>query len=230
MRTASWKSRSGAGCAALLAGIAGWSPSAFAVHNVFFSGHATGVVGTLQSGSTSASVLLADNQMSCSGIPQDETPGAVDNPAPLRVQSRNMATFTLGRDQTSTADASMESPHIALPDLTIDAGSIGAHAEVKCDFVPTHTNQAGFRPVYSVSGSASVGRLTINGQNVDVTGEPNQTINIPNVATIVVNEQARSSRSLIVSGLHVKLLDDSSNSSSGDVVFAYARAKLTCEP
>jgi hypothetical protein len=58
-----------------------------------------------------------------------------------------------------------------------------------------------------VSGSSEVVSLSFDGQSVAVTGAPNQTVTIPGVATLVINEQVNNSQGgladIIVNAIHL---------------------------
>jgi hypothetical protein len=229
MRFGSWvTSTTRAGPAVLIVALLGWQADALA-SNVFFSGRAIGAVGTVKAGTVNASIVLADNQMSCNGVPQEETVASVNNPSPIKLVSQTVATYTLGRDNTSTSTASIQNLNLGIPDLNIKVSAIATNAQVHCDFVPTHSTPSGLRAKYTVTGGSDIGTVSINGEGTAITGEANQTIEVPGVATIIFNEQIRSSHSIIVSGVHIKLLDES-YPANGDIVLAYSRAKITCEP
>ncbi len=53
----------------------------------------------------------------------------------------------------------------------------------------------------SFSGSSDVAVLTVNGQRITVTGEPNQTVALPGGGKVVVNEQT-SDGGITVNALH----------------------------
>ena len=57
----------------------------------------------------------------------------------------------------------------------------------------------------SVSGSSVVGNLVFAGNAVKVTGEPNQTIMLGFLATLIINEQIISPQDITVNAIHLKL-------------------------
>jgi hypothetical protein len=199
----------------IVAGIALAVPAS--ANNIYFAGRATGVSGS--------SAVLADTPMSCDGLPQNAALRDVERAG---LAAKKIDTFTSGRDNTSIATAAVSSARLRLPELAIDAESIGTHAEVNCQFVKSRAYTSGLRTKYGVSGGSTFGSLSINGRRTEISGEPNQTVTIPDVATIVINEQTRTPRSLVVAGLHVTMLDPSLE--DRDLVVAYSRAKLVCEP
>ncbi|HEU4364303.1 MAG TPA: choice-of-anchor P family protein [Candidatus Krumholzibacteria bacterium] len=57
------------------------------------------------------------------------------------------------------------------------------------------------------SGNTSISGLTIAGVAVAVTGEANQVVQIPGLATLVINEQVHGMGEVTVNALHLTLLD-----------------------
>jgi hypothetical protein len=56
------------------------------------------------------------------------------------------------------------------------------------------------------TGGTVIDGLTIGGVEVTVTGEANQVVDIPGIATLVINEQVAGEGELTVNGLHLTLL------------------------
>jgi hypothetical protein len=204
-----------AGSSALLLSLV-LAPDTAQTHDIFYSGRATGVEGTVTLSSGTKKVLLSNNYMSCFGKPKEENVLTLSNPAPIGVQATSVATYTLGRDDVAVAESSFKDVHLELPNLKIDAVKLQAYAEARC-------TDGKITP----SGSSDVGALFINGQGRTLTGEPNQTFTIPNVGTVIVNEQIKYSREMRVNALHIKL-ENPSFPASGDIVVSHARAKLEC--
>jgi hypothetical protein len=76
-----------------------------------------------------------------------------------------------------------------------------------------------------VSGETSISGLAIGGVSVVVTGEANQTVQIPGVGTLVINEQVHGSGTIAVNALHLTLLD------STEIVVCGTRASIdACSP
>jgi len=123
-----------------------------------------------------------------------------------------------GGDQVNS-EASLADVGVAEPSLSVSAGFLMARANATCTSSgPT------------VTGSSELVDLTLNGQPVAVTGAPNQTIVVPLVGSIIVNEQTQTtsatSASIRVNALHVKLL-----SGDVDLVFSSAYAAVdACSP
>jgi hypothetical protein len=76
------------------------------------------------------------------------------------------------------------------------------------------------------SGSSLITNLRINNQGVTVTGQPNQVVGIPGVATVIINEQISSvgsgGASMTTNALHVILLGE-----VAAVVVSHAEASVS---
>lgn len=111
--------------------------------------------------------------------------------------------------------------------LTISASVLQANATTQC--VSGDVN---------AEGDSHIAELVINGQEITITGEPNQTVNIPGVTSIVINEQIVNGSTIETNALHVTLLDGSpllglldlglDRLLSADVVISHAKAGITC--
>jgi hypothetical protein len=190
--------------------------------DTFYSGRATGVNGTLNVLSVNHKVLLADVGMSCTGLPREETVSSVSNPAPLAVGADTIRSYTLGRDGMASADSRVQNFRLAIPGLTVQAGVVEAKSKSTCD------QSSG---AIQASGNATVANLMINGEAVAVSGASNQTINIPDVATIIINERKRRTGTnwgeFRTTGIHVKLLNTDAPANA-DIYVAQTRAKVEC--
>ena len=188
-------------------------------HEVHFTGKATGVNAQVTFGTAKKSLVLADVLMACSGTAREETVSSVSNALPLGVSARTVRGYTIGRDDVSATNAGVEEIHVNLADgFKVDATALQSNAEARCG--------ADLR--VATEGDAEVGSLFINGQGRTLTGEPNQTFEVPGFGKVVVNEQIRpSSREIIVNAMHVYVADPS-YPANGDLVFAHSRAKITC--
>jgi hypothetical protein len=71
----------------------------------------------------------------------------------------------------------------------------------------------------------------INGQSIVVTGNPNQTVTLPN-GTAIINQQTSSivgnTAAITVNGLHVTTTDSITHQQLADVVLAYVDAQIDC--
>jgi len=85
-----------------------------------------------------------------------------------------------------------------------------------------------------VSGSSEITTLTFGGMAVTVTGQPNQTVNIPNpaggppLATLIINEQTTTSsgtyREVRVNALHLLV------PGVAEVILSSAKSDINCQP
>jgi hypothetical protein len=76
-----------------------------------------------------------------------------------------------------------------------------------------------------LSGETTISGLAIGGVAVNVTGEANQVVQIPGVATLVINEQIYGAGEVTVNALHLTCLD------STEIIVASARARIgDCAP
>jgi hypothetical protein len=203
--------------AAIFGGLS-WFPAAES-HDVHYSGRAIGAFGTINAASVTKSITLADVPMSCSGTAREETVSSVSNPAPIKLTATTVNGYAIGRDNVSATKAGIEQMHLETGDLKLDATGLTSHAEARCDEATLKI---------TTSGDADVGSLFINGQGQQITGDPNQAIEVPGVGTIIVNEQSNpSTREKLVYALHVKVADPSFPA-NGDLYFAQSRSKITC--
>lgn len=190
-----------------------------AAHEIVYYGRATAISGNLQVGTLTGKILLADVGMSCNGAPREEVLLSATNPAPLPFQADEVRSHTQGVDGVASTESGIQNMALELPGLTISAEQVQSFAQAEC--MSDETVQ--------VSGGSTFSELTINGNTIPVNGNPNQTIEIPNVAKIVINEQVKYSREFRVVGMHIQLLDPS-QPINGDVKVAAARAKIkTCD-
>ena len=189
-----------------------------AAGDVFYSGRATGVNASVTVLGIKQNILIADNGMSCQGIPKSETLYTLTNPAPLNLSINQAYTFTQGRERSSLTKARLSGVSIGVPGLTLNSALIESRAQATCNA----SNEI------TLHGKSTVGTLTINGESYAVTGQPNQRITIPNVASITINEQLRYSNEVRVVGVRVRLLT-SNTLATGDLQIAAARAKIMCD-
>ncbi len=122
---------------------------------------------------------------------------------------------TIGQGNHSDSEASVANLNLTVAGNTITADLLMASAEAKC------SNGAA-----SVTGSADIVGLVVNGQAISVSGQPNQTISLP-VGQIIINEQSSSvsgnTGSITVNALHVII------PGVADVVVSSAHSDITCK-
>lgn len=201
----------------LLVALSGWQNAALA-GDVFYSGRATGVTGTLTVSSVTKKILLSRNDMSCQGLAKEETISAIDNPTPLGVKAKTITTYTLGRDGVALAQAAVEDLVLDFPGLKLSASLVDAYSEVRCENgIPIPT------------GNSNILNVVINGQARSLTAAPNQTITIPNVATIIFNEQVKWKREFKANAIHIKLFNPDTPA-NGNIIISETKAKISsCE-
>jgi len=126
---------------------------------------------------------------------------------------------TVGQGNHSRAEASVADLSFTASGNSIAAGFLMSRAEAVC--------QAGNA---AVSGSSEIARLVINGDEIVVSGAPNQPVPLPN-GQIIINEQSGSasgeSGDITVTALHVTTNDPFGNPLA-DVVIARSHADITC--
>jgi len=120
---------------------------------------------------------------------------------------------TVGQGNQSRAEAS-----VATLDLTVAGNTIGA------DVLSSRaTAMCGPNGSSSVAGSSEIVALTINGQTIVVSGQPNQTIPLPlDTGRVIINEQSGNSSDITVNALHVIVYG------IADVIVASAHADVIC--
>jgi len=174
-----------------------------------YSGQATVVRATVLGITT---VISDTGPLPSSGGAQEASPLEANVPGLLNAEVLHAS--TIGQGNQSGAEASVENLHLTVGGNTIGAGFLMARATAACEpGGPT------------VSGSSEIVALVINEQAIVVTGQPNQTINLPN-GHVVINEQTSSRHGntgdITVNALHVVV------DGMADVVIAYAHADITC--
>jgi hypothetical protein len=136
----------------------------------------------------------------------------------LTLGDRTVSTSGLG--DTSMSSASVNSLNVGalgISDL-VTAGVITANTSATC-------------PGEVLTGSSDIANLTVDGDPITVTGDPNQTVQItvPGVAdvTVVINEQILLPRSITVNALHITI-DALDGLTDIDVIVVSARSGINC--
>ncbi|MCK0154375.1 hypothetical protein MWU49_11725 [Alcanivorax sp. S6407] len=140
-----------------------------------------------------------------------------------------LSSSVTGSGDLTHANATVVGLELSVMDaLTISASVLQANANSQC-----------FSSDVETSGDSHIAQLVINGQDITVTGEPNQTVSIPGVASIIINEQIVSGSSIEVNALHVSLLGDDEpllglidlgldQLVSADVIISHTKAGISC--
>jgi hypothetical protein len=193
-------------------------PGITLAHDVIFQAHATGVVGTVKVATLTKSVLINDNSLSCKGLPNEQITSDVQHAKPIYVRAKTIDTYTLGVHDNSDAFAKTEDLLLDLPGLKVTAEAISSFAHAECD-------PATLKP--SVDGGVTILNVNVQGSPITVTGEPNQTIAVGDIAKIVFNERVVWKSEFKTNAMHVYLFN-ASYPAYGDVIVGYSRAKITC--
>jgi hypothetical protein len=127
----------------------------------------------------------------------------------------------VAQGNSSSAEASVASASLTVAGNAIQADLLRAQAAATCD----GAGQA------SASGSSEVAGLVIIGQSITVTGQPNQTVDLPGLH-VVINEQSGSASgnqsNITVNALHVTASDPMTGQTLADVVISSAHADISC--
>ena len=197
----------------LLLGLLMWSEASISVAQqsdpVTFSGQATGVRATVLGVTTTISDT---GPLPSSGGAEQASLLSASVPGLLTAEVLHAA--TIGQGDRSRSEASLANLNLTVGGNTIGADLLMARAMAVC---------APGGP--STSGSADILGLVINGQSIGVSGQPNQTVNLPN-GQVVINEQQSSvsghTGDITVNALHVVV------NGIADVVISSAHADVTC--
>jgi hypothetical protein len=200
--------------ALLLAGLTGWlwQPASALATATAFSGRAT-VVSVNVLG---IPVVVSDTGPLPSSGGKLET-SLLDTGNVMGVVSAEVAhAVTSGMGEISQSEASVANAAVNAGGNNISASFIRSWAMAVCCDMPM--------PV-SISGRSDIADLVINGQHTAVTGEPNQTILLPN-GKVVINEQvtfqSADTGDITVNALHVIV------NGVADVIVSSAHADIVC--
>ena len=121
--------------------------------------------------------------------------------------------------QAEVADVDLGLKLATLATLTVSADVLKADTKAKC-------HQGGV----NLSGKSVVTNLRVNlinkGRPIVITGAPNQTINVLNLAKIVINEQVVTGNHIEVNALHVTVLPLIPGKPLADVVISHAESDI----
>jgi hypothetical protein len=119
---------------------------------------------------------------------------------------------TVGQNKESNAEASVANFSLTVGGNTIAADFLGARARAAC---------AASGPV--TSGSSEIAALTINGQTIAVSGQPNQRVDLVAGGYVIINEQTSTRPGdITVNALHVVI------PGLADVIISSAHADVVC--
>jgi hypothetical protein len=174
-----------------------------------YSGRATVVQATVLGGALIAPITLVDaGPLPSSGGTEKET--LLDANVPGLLTAEVLHAATSGRGSRSSSEASVAELAVTAGTNTISAGFLMSRAEAQCT-----------DGTASASGSSEIARLKVNDETIVVSGEPNQTIMLPN-GRVIINEQSKAPGDITVNALHI-IVDG-----IADVVVASAHADIGC--
>jgi len=172
-----------------------------------FSGRATALRATVLGNS----IVLSDAGPLPSSGGADEA-SLLTASVPGVLTARVLHAATIGQGDRSRSEASTADLDLTVGGQRVTASFLMARAEAVCS-----NGQATTR------GSSEVLNLTINGQPIVVSGQPNQTIQLPaGAGRVVINEQTRSPGAITVNALHIVV------TGVADVVISSAHADIGC--
>lgn len=184
------------------------SPSAqiFAEQTTTFSGRAIGVL---------VDTALADIKLADTGeLPKE---GGVRDATVLKV-NHDLAEASIFLSVTSGFDNKAQS-EAATADVTLLPGTPN---QITADFVRANS----IAVCDGTDGSSEIVNLQVAGQDVAVSGQPNQKVEVPGILTLVINEQIDSSHDntneITVNALHLIL------STGGEVIVSSAYSDISC--
>lgn len=192
----------------LIAAVLIVSPSvqAFAEQSTTYSGRAIGVL---------VDTALADIKLADTGdLPKE---GGIRDSTVLKVnhelvEASVFLSVTSGFDNKAQSEA-------ATADVTLLSGTPN---QITADFVRANS----IAICDGTNGSSEIVNLQVAGQNVAVSGQPNQKVEVPGVLTLVINEQIDSSHDntneITVNALHLTLL------TGEEVIVSSAYSDISC--
>jgi hypothetical protein len=128
------------------------------------------------------------------------------------VQAQVLLAVTMGFDKKAESEAATADV-VLLPGTAnqITAEFVRANSRATCD---------------GASGGSEIASLKLGGQQIDVSGGPNQTVSVPGVFVLIINEQINSSndktKEITVNALHLKL------ATGEEVLLSSAHSDITC--
>ena len=178
-----------------------------------YSGRAT-VVQAVLLGPVATTVGLGDTgPLPSSGGAQEAS--LLNASVPGLLTAEVVHATTVGQGNASRSEASVAELALTVGGNTITAGLLQARATARC-------TDGGA----TSEGSSDIAVLTLNGQVIEVSGMPNQTVALPNgLGEVIINEQTSPrSGDITVNALHVIV------TGVADVIVASAHADISCQP
>jgi hypothetical protein len=157
--------------------------------------------------------ILADTgPLPSSGGSQEASLLSASAPGLLSVEVLHAS--TIGQGDRSRSEASVASLNLTAAGNAVSSTFLMTRATAMC-------GSGGA----SASGDSEIADVVVNGQPIVVTGQPNQSVNLPGGGSVILNEQTSGRPGdITVSALHVSV------PRIVDVVVASAHADITCPP
>src|SRR5207244_5087195 len=150
-----------------------WAGGSAATHATSYSGRATVV---------QAKVLGVSTKLGDTGpLPSSggaEEASLLNASVPGLLTAEVVHATTVGQGNASRSEASVAEVALTVAGNTISAGFLQARATAMC------TDGGAMS-----SGSSEIAALVVNGQTIDISGMPNQTVTLNGVGQVIINEQ-----------------------------------------
>jgi len=191
-----------------------------------FSGDATGVDALVENplgGDPLVDLILVQ----AGPLPSD---GGQDDDELLNADVDGLTASVIRAETEGSGSSSQSSATIA--DLAL---SIGTVLDVTSTTLESDAVAECFAEGAEVSGDSVIEDLSINGTDVDVTGDPNQTVELGPI-TVVINEQIEDVADdgtfgeIIVNALRITVTNPLDDELLGEVTLAQSYADVTCMP
>lgn len=168
---------------------------------------------------TTVPLIVSDTgELDATGGMRDAGLSELLTPPPLTVDLAVASAATVGSGNTTDSTATVVGLGADVASLVrIQAGILTANAVATC------SNGSA-----SYTAASSIVDLVINGQPIAANGMVNQTITLPGLAVITLNEQAMVAGRKTVNALHVKVGGVLAGLVTADVVISRAEAGITC--
>lgn len=124
--------------------------------------------------------------------------------------ARVLHASTVGQGSASRSEASVADLDLEVAGNSIQAAFLRSWAVARCSDGSV-----------VLDGGSEIARLVVNGEEIAVTGAPNQEVAIPG-GRVVINEQHRSEDAIEVNALHVIV------PGTADIVISHAHADIQC--
>lgn len=202
---------------------AGKAPSTTGTPHTY-AGRATVLGATVDTLLADLSLTVSDTgDLDPTGGMRDASALNVTSNPPLGLDLGVASAVTVGSGDRSDSTASVVALDLNVANLvTVTAGVLQSNAVAIC------SNGAASYSGSSVVTDLKIGSILGAAASVVVTGEPNQTITLLNLATIIINEQKKVGGRQVVNALHVIVGGALAGVVKADVVVSHADAGISC--